>query len=72
MPKLQKITRANGSHVYSVNIPRWVIEQIEWEKGDELHFGCKILADGVYKIEIRRDGDLTGGNHHGNTEEKSV
>ena len=36
MPKLQRIKRSNGSLVYSVNIPLEIIEELEWEKGNEL------------------------------------
>jgi len=36
MPKLQRIKRANGSVVHSVNIPLEIIEELEWEKGKEL------------------------------------
>ena len=36
MPKLQRIKRANGSLVYSMNIPLEVIEELDWKKGDEL------------------------------------
>ncbi len=36
MPKLQRIKRANGSLVYSVNIPLEIIEELEWEKGVNL------------------------------------
>ncbi len=36
MAKLQSIKRINGSTVFSVNIPIEKIEELEWEKGDEL------------------------------------
>ena len=36
MPKLQRIKRANGSLVYSVNIPLEIIEELNWEKGIKL------------------------------------
>jgi len=36
MPKLQRIKRANGSLIYSVNIPRDIIEELEWKKGSNL------------------------------------
>ena len=36
MAKLQKITRTNGSSVFSVNIPLELIEQLKWAKGDVL------------------------------------
>jgi len=36
MPKLQKIKRQNGSEVYSVNLPLEIIENLGWQKGEEL------------------------------------
>ena len=36
MPKLQRIKRANGSLVHSVNIPLEIIEDLGWEKGSDL------------------------------------
>ena len=36
MPKLQRIKRANGSLVYSVDIPLEIIEELNWEKGIKL------------------------------------
>jgi hypothetical protein len=36
MSKLQQIVRKNGSVTHSVNIPLEVIEEVKWEKGDEL------------------------------------
>jgi len=36
MPILQRIKRSNGSLVYSVNVPLELIEELGWEKGDEL------------------------------------
>lgn len=41
MPKLQRIKRANGSLVFSVNIPLELIEEIGWEKGIELKLESK-------------------------------
>ena len=36
MPKLQRIKRANGSLVFSVNFPLGIIEELGWKKGDEI------------------------------------
>ena len=36
MVKLQKIDRANGTSVYSMNIPKEVIQTYKWHKGDNL------------------------------------
>ena len=36
MPKLQMITRTNGSVVFSVNLPQEVMEEVSWEKGTDL------------------------------------
>ncbi len=36
LPKLQMIKRANGSLLYSVNIPLEVIQSLDWKKGDLL------------------------------------
>lgn len=36
MAKLQKIVRANFSEIYSVNIPKELIEQMEWKKGQDI------------------------------------
>ena len=38
MGKLQMTKRANGSLLYSVNIPLEVIERIGWQKGQEIDF----------------------------------
>ena len=50
MPRLQKIKRSNGSLVYNINIPLEIIEQLDWEKGDDLtleiqdsEFGKKVI-----------------------------
>jgi len=36
MVKLQKIDRANGTCVYSMNIPKNVIDTFKWQKGETL------------------------------------
>ncbi len=45
MPKLQRIKRSNGSVVFSVNIPLEIIEELCWEKGDDLIITWKNLGD---------------------------
>lgn len=52
MPKLQRITRPNGSHVYSVNIPLEIIDEIKWEKGDELEVSIHVKDQQVKAIEV--------------------
>lgn len=49
MVKIQMIERTNGSKVHSVNIPKEIIEEKEWKKGDEVEVIND--ADG---IKIRR------------------
>lgn len=41
MPKLQRIKRSNGSLVFSINIPLEIIEELCWEKGNELNLEVK-------------------------------
>ena len=36
MPKLQRIKRSNGSTIFSMNFPLSLMEQMGWEKGEEL------------------------------------
>ena len=45
MPKLQRIKRANGSVVHSVNIPLEIIEELEWKKGTELSMEIQKMKD---------------------------
>ena len=45
MPKLQRIKRANGSLVFSINIPLEIIEELEWEKGTNLSIEVQKVRD---------------------------
>ncbi len=56
MPKLQRIKRANGSVVHSVNIPLEIIEELEWKKGTELSIEIQKMKDKP-SIMIFRDED---------------
>ena len=38
MAKLQEIKRSNGSTVHHITIPKSIIEEAEWTKGDEIDF----------------------------------
>lgn len=42
MVKLQKIVRANGSIVSSVNLPIDLVEQLDWNKGDDIHVAIEV------------------------------
>jgi antitoxin component of MazEF toxin-antitoxin module len=56
MPKLQKIERKDKSEVYSVNIPLELIENLSWQKGDELVANVdshKLIISKVEKEEIK-------------------
>lgn len=54
MAKLQRIKRANGSLVYSVNFPLEMMESLKWDKGDDLLLEIEKDEDGKPKIVIRR------------------
>lgn len=54
MSKLQKIIRLDKSSVYSVNIPKEMIEETTWEKGDELEFETVGIIVGEKYLIIRR------------------
>jgi len=62
MAKLQRIKRANGSLVFSVNIPLELIEELKWKKGLELQilteFG-KLIIFTEDKIDEKEVGDET-------------
>ena len=45
MPKLQRIKRSNGSLVFSVNIPLELIEELSWEKRNELDIEIQKVRD---------------------------
>jgi antitoxin component of MazEF toxin-antitoxin module len=36
MPKLQNMKRKDDSDIYSLNIPKKIIEDVGWEKGNEI------------------------------------
>ena len=58
MAKLQQIRRSNGTLSHSINIPGEIIEELDWEKGDELELEASIF-DGkdILKI-IKSEEDL--------------
>ena len=41
MGKLQSITRGNGSVIHNVTIPKEIIDELKWNKGDSLAFEVK-------------------------------
>ena len=41
MVRLQKIVRANGSVIYTIVIPKEVVDTIGYEKGQELNIEIK-------------------------------
>jgi len=53
MAKLQMIKRANGTESYSSNIPIRLINELGWEKGDNL---CPEIknSDGKIVLVIRK------------------
>ena len=58
MPKLQRIKRANGSVVHSVNIPLELIEELEWEKGIKLGVGIRKIRDHQFIIVFQEEDEL--------------
>jgi len=56
MAKLQQIRRSNGTLSHSVNIPGEVIEELGWEKGDELDLEAE---ENTIKIRKREDKNDT-------------
>lgn len=56
MPKLQRIKRANGSLVYSMNIPLGIIEELNWEKGMEL--SLEINGENLIIMVFKPDNKL--------------
>ena len=56
MAKLQQIRRSNGTLSHSVNIPGEVIEELGWEKGDELDLEAE---ENTIKIRKREDENDT-------------
>jgi len=63
MPKLQRIKRSNGSLVFSVNIPLELIEELDWEKGQELSIEIKKVGINqfvmIFKNEEEEKNDIT-------------
>jgi hypothetical protein len=55
MTKLQMIERANGSCVFSVNIPLEIIEEIGWGKGIELLLETKKIQGNSIIIIFRKE-----------------
>jgi antitoxin component of MazEF toxin-antitoxin module len=47
MTKLQEIKRKDETVVYSIYIPAEVIEQLHWEKGEELTIESNELGNSV-------------------------
>ena len=58
MPKLQRIKRSNGSLVYSVNIPLEIIEQLEWEKGNDLSLEISEVKNNQIIIVFKKEDEL--------------
>jgi bifunctional DNA-binding transcriptional regulator/antitoxin component of YhaV-PrlF toxin-antitoxin module len=55
MAKLQKTTRGNGSVVWSLNIPQEIMEQMKWEKGQEL----EIVKNFDRLVVLRKEEDVS-------------
>ena len=60
MAKLQRIKRTNGSLVHSVNIPLERIENLSWEKGQELSFKIQEVSVGKILIIYKSEDNLNG------------
>ncbi|MHA1690024.1 MAG: hypothetical protein ACTSU7_00170 [Candidatus Heimdallarchaeaceae archaeon] len=52
MSKLQEIKRKDGTSVYSLNLPKKVMNVVNWQKGDELIYEAVENSDGTYKILV--------------------
>lgn len=52
MGKLQRIDRKDGTSVYHLTLPKDLIEELGWKKGDFLGFGYK---NGGNSIEIYKE-----------------
>jgi antitoxin component of MazEF toxin-antitoxin module len=62
MSRLQKIVRKNNSEVYSVNLPLEVVEEVGWEKGQELDVkgdGENVIISKKEEEEKEEDGRST-------------
>ncbi len=55
MPKLQQIKRSNGSLTHSVNIPLETIEELGWNKGEDLTLEIQKVRDKKIVIIFRED-----------------
>jgi bifunctional DNA-binding transcriptional regulator/antitoxin component of YhaV-PrlF toxin-antitoxin module len=62
MSKLQKIVRKNNSEVYSVNLPLEVIENVGWEKGQNLD----VKEDGENVIISKKEEEDGGSDEESN------
>ena len=60
MPKLQRIKRANGSVVFSLNIPLEIIEELEWEKGTDLSIEIGKVRVGKNIIIFQEEDKING------------
>ncbi len=60
MPKLQRIKRANGSVVFSLNIPLEIIEELEWEKGTDLSIEIGKVRVGKNIIIFQEEEKING------------
>ena len=60
MPKLQRIKRSNGSLVFSVNIPLEIIEQLDWEKGNELSLEIRKVRDKEIIMVFKIGDEING------------
>ncbi len=58
MPKLQRIKRSNGSLVYSVNIPLEFIEELGWEKGNDLALERRKVRDNEIIMVFRKEEEI--------------
>jgi antitoxin component of MazEF toxin-antitoxin module len=48
MVKIQEIKRKDGSKVYTISIPKQIVEIVNYKKGDEMYF--KINEDKTVTI----------------------
>lgn len=55
MAKLQKTTRGNGSVVWSLNIPQEIMEQMGWQKGQDL----EIIKNFDRLVVLRKEEDVS-------------
>ena len=55
MAKLQKTIRSNQSINYGINLPQEKIEEIGWEKGDNISIGLERDNSEKLVLVLRRD-----------------